>query len=54
LRRYDRLDYVREIVDIGKGFDAEEDVVERLLRGGRGIFSGRNDCSYRVSEWSRI
>jgi hypothetical protein len=47
LGRNDRLDDVGDIVYIGEGLDAEENVVEGLLRRMGGIF-GRSD-DYRGS-----
>jgi hypothetical protein len=40
----DGFDDVGDIVYIGKGLDAEEDVVERLFGGMGGIFGGSDDC----------
>jgi hypothetical protein len=43
LRRNDRLDDVGDIVYIGKGFYAEEDVVKRLFGRMGGIFGCSHD-----------
>lgn len=43
LRGDDRLDDVGDIVYIGEGLDAEEDVVERLLGRMGGIFGCADD-----------
>jgi hypothetical protein len=44
LRRDDRLDDVGDIVYIRQGFDAEEDVIKRLLGRMGGIFGCADDC----------
>jgi hypothetical protein len=44
LRRDDRLNDVGNVVYIGQGFYAKEDVVKRLLGRMRGIFGGADDC----------
>jgi len=44
LGRNDGLDDVGDIVYIGKGLDAEEDVVEGLLGRMGGIFGRSHDC----------
>jgi hypothetical protein len=43
LRSDDRLNDVGEIVDVRKGFDTEEDVVEGGLLV-RGVFRALDDC----------
>lgn len=44
LRRDDRLNDVGNIVYIGQGFYAKEDVVKWLLGRMRGIFGSADDC----------
>jgi hypothetical protein len=44
LRRDDRLDDVGNIVYIGQGFYAKEDVVKWLLGRMGGIFGSADDC----------
>lgn len=38
LRSNDRFNYCREIVDVGEGLDAEQNIIERAFFGGRCIF----------------
>ena len=45
LRGDDRLDDVGDIVYIGQGFYAKEDVIKRLLGRMGGIFGCADDCS---------
>ncbi len=47
LGRNDGIDYGGEIVDVGEGFDAEDDVVEGALLSICGFFGLSDDC-----EWS--
>ena len=44
LWRDDRLDDVGNVIYVGKGFDAEENVVEGLLGRVCGIFGCSDDC----------
>ena len=53
LGRNDRLDDVGNIVYVGQGFYAEEDVVKRLLGRMGGIFGGAYDCSGALDEFHR-
>jgi hypothetical protein len=46
----DRLDDVCDIVYVGKGFDAEKNIVKGLFGRMGGIFGGANDCK-RVLVW---
>lgn len=49
LWRDDRLDNVGDIVYIGKGFYAEQDIVERLFGRMSSVFWGSDDCE--LSQW---
>jgi len=44
LRRYDGIDHRSKIVDVGKGFNTKDDVVESALSSGCGLFWGPDDC----------
>jgi hypothetical protein len=45
LGRHDRFDDVGDIVDVGEGFDAKQNVVEWLLGRMGGIFGCADDCA---------
>lgn len=50
LGRHDRLNDGGDVVDVGQGLDAEEDVVKGCFRAACGLFGGAYDCvrvSYR-------
>lgn len=47
LRRHDGFDDIGNVVDIGEGFNAEEDVVEWLFRRMCGVFR-------RADDWSTV
>jgi len=44
LRRDDSFDYSGKIVDVGKGFDAEQDIVEGSFCLCCGIFRTADNC----------
>lgn len=46
LGRDDRLDDVGDIVYVGQGFDAEENIVKGLLGRMGGIFGSSNNCKH--------
>jgi len=45
----DRLDDIGDVVDVGEGLDAEQDIIEGLLGRMCGVFGCSNDC--RTLEW---
>ena len=54
LWRDDGLNHRREVVNIGQGLDAEDDVVERRAGGAGCFFWCSDDCVIQVSKMCRF